>query len=279
MEELIMRVKKLLAICSLSLVTMLSGCGSGASSEMTSNIEETTSEEALQDITHEATSEESFEETIIKASDNASEETSTETNSEEISQDASKTENATGTANDDTKANALAAYQQILRDAPALEGNPEELQDASFGYEQNMEKYGKHYDDFAITDIDQDGTPELIAMTVINTKWTPVSIYTYANGNAVLLNDPLEPTDHGTFELNSSANGICSLFICKNNHVHKIWHGSTPVDENAEENYGYTLSNATLSATDCTESEGSYSTGFTDISKPNTAANIDAITQ
>lgn len=270
MEEFIMRVKKLLAVCSLSLVTLLGGCGTAAGGDATTNVQDTTIEESSE-MTQEATSEDGADETTTEETS----ENNSEDSAEEITQDTS----ATGTTNDDVKANALAAYQQILRDTPAIEGNPEELQDASFGYEQNIEKYGKHYDEFAITDIDQDGIPELIAMTIINTKWTPISIYTYADGNAVLLKDPSEPSDHCTFEQNSSANGICSLFICKNNHVHKIWRGSTPVSDDTEENYGYALNNATLTAVDCTEPEGGFSTGFTDIAQPNTASNVDAITQ
>ena len=53
----------------------------------------------------------------------------------------------------DQRAEAMSAYRAILEAAPALEGEHEELTDASFNYEQNREKFGNHYDLFALSAI------------------------------------------------------------------------------------------------------------------------------
>lgn len=181
-------------------------------------------------------------------------------------------------SNDDAQADAMSAYQEILKAAPAIDGEHAELSDASFGYEQNLEMFGEHYDSFAITDINQDGTPELIALTTINFRWTPISVYTYADGNAVLLNDPLNAEAHGTFEQQSTANGAYITYICEENHIHSVWCGTDPMGNAAEENSAYILDGTTLTATDCTVGESGNTVFFNDIATANTAENADAIT-
>lgn len=175
-------------------------------------------------------------------------------------------------------AKALAAYREILQAAPAIEGEHEELSDASFGYEENQALFGAHYDLFALVDLNADEIPELIALSTVNFRWTPVSVYTYANGEAVLLQDPLAPAANSTFEQNSSANGAYTTYICGENHLHNVWRGSTPVGE-AEENYAYALEGTTLTTVDCAAEEGENTVYFYDIAKANTAENVAAMMQ
>lgn len=188
-------------------------------------------------------------------------------------------ENKAEAENEGLQAGPQKSYQEILKAAPAMEGEHAELEDASFGYEQNLEKFGPHYDWFALADINQDGTPELLAQSVVNFRWTPISVYTYIDGNAVLLKDPLNPEAHGTFEQMSTAGGAYNLYICANHHVHNVWRGMTPVGE-MEENQAYVLTGTILTATDCVLGENeNNNTYFSDIAKPNRVEYVDAITQ
>ena len=177
---------------------------------------------------------------------------------------------------EDPQAEAVSAYQKILEAAPALEGEHEELADASFGYEQNLKKFGNHYDLFALKDLNQDDVPELVALTIVNFRWTPVSVYTYADGNAVLLKDPLNAPCPVTFEQNSSANGAYVIYFCEANHIHNVWRGATPLGE-AEENRAYALEGTSLILKDCLAGENEKIVYFSDIAKENSAENRAAI--
>lgn len=170
------------------------------------------------------------------------------------------------------KDEALAAYQQILNAAPALEGDHPELSDASFNYDQNLERFGKHCDMFALYDIDQDGIPELLTLSTVNFRWAPVSVYTYANGAAVLLQDPLEPTDHATFEQYSGANGAYVTYLCEAGHIHSVWLGTNPMGDAEEENHAYVLEGTTLTAVDCAVEDNENRLYFYDIARANTGA-------
>lgn len=194
----------------------------------------------------------------------------------EASHEASPTEGETVEPEKSLKEKVLFAYQEILKAAPAIEGEHAELEDASFGYEENLERFGTHYELFALCDINQDDIPELIAQSVVNFRWTPVHVYTYADGETVLLKDPLDTAAHGTFEQNSSANGAYITYICGENHIHSVWRGNTPIGE-VEENSAYTLERTSLSAVDCTAGESENTVYFYDIAKTNTAENVDAI--
>lgn len=165
---------------------------------------------------------------------------------------------------------ALLAYRELLLAAPAIDGEHLELEDASFGYEQNLQKFGPHYDSFALTDLDGNGIPELIALSTINFRWTPVSVFTFTEGTAVLLKDPLDPGAHGTFEQNSSANGAFSTYICAQNHIHSVWRGETPIGAQ-EENHAYALTGTTLTAVDCTAAEDEDILNFYAMAQANTA--------
>lgn len=178
---------------------------------------------------------------------------------------------------EELKAKALLAYQEILRAAPAIEGEHAELKDASFGYDENIEMFGNHYDCFAIADINQDGVPELIALSEVNFRWAPISVYTYADGNAVLLKDPQDMGAHGTFEQCSTANGSYITYICGENHIHSVWRGADPMNGAVEENSAYVLDGTTLTATDCAGGEDENAVYFSDIAKKNIAENVDAI--
>lgn len=168
---------------------------------------------------------------------------------------------------------ALLSYKEILKAAPAIEGTHDELQDASFDDVQNREMFGEHYDQFAIVDLNQDGIPELIASTVINFRWVPISVFTFADGEAVLLKNPTGEAVNGTFEQMSVANGAYDTYLCAENHIHSVWRGMTPIGP-MEENYAYALEGTALVAVDCDATEGGY---FYDIAKINTAENAEAI--
>lgn len=174
---------------------------------------------------------------------------------------------------------ARLAYRAILVEAPAIEQEQaqEDLMDASFGYEQNLERFGNHYDYFALVDIDQDGISELLASTIINFRWTPISVFTYADGEVTLLKDPLDEFAHNTFEQNSAANGAYYIYVCEKNHIHNVWKGTNPIGDEVEENYAYVLENGTLTWTDCVGGETENTIYFSDVAQPNTIENVDAI--
>lgn len=148
---------------------------------------------------------------------------------------------------------AMAMYAELLESYPAILDKDEEiLSDLSFGYEENLAKFGMHYDCFSVLDLNQDGIPELIANTVINNRWVTVSIFQYdAFKNELwLLKDPLDSAAHATFEQMSTAGGTYSLFVCKDNHLHNNWGGDTPVGFQ-EENHAYVLTEDGLAVVDC----------------------------
>lgn len=175
-----------------------------------------------------------------------------------------------------TKENALLAYQKILNDSPAIEGEHDELYDASFDYDQNMKIFGNHYDQFAVIDINKDEIPELITLSVVNFRWTPVSVFTFTD-NIVLLKNPLDLEAHGTFEQMSIANGAYTTYICEEGHIHNVWRGTTPLGEEAEENFAYSFDGDSLTSVDCSAPENENTIYFSDIAKANTAENVAAI--
>lgn len=148
---------------------------------------------------------------------------------------------------------ALQMYAELLQSYPAiLEKDAEILGDLSFGYEENLAQFGEHYDFFAVLDLNNDGIPELIASTIINNRWVPVSVFRYQEpeNKLQLLKAPLEPESHATFEHMSTAGGTYSLYICKENHLHSCWGGDTPIGFQ-EENHAYVLTQDGLAAVDC----------------------------
>ena len=194
----------------------------------------------------------------------------------EVLQETVPTESETVEPGKSSEEKALLAYQEILKAAPAIEGEHVQLGDASFGYEENQELFGNHYELFALCDINQDDIPELIVLSTVNFRWTPISVYTYTDGKTVLLKDPFDTAAHGTFEQNGSANGTYITYICEENHIHSVWRGTTPMGEE-EENYAYALEGTSLTAVDCTVGENENTIYFSDIAKTNTAENADAM--
>lgn len=166
---------------------------------------------------------------------------------------------------------AMAMYKELLETYPTiLPDNIETLDDRTLGYDENLSQFGMHYDFFSIADLDLDGVPELIASTVINNRWTPVSVFTYdagvsGQGEIVLLKDPMEPSSYATFEQMSTAGGAYTLYICPDNHIHNVWGGDTPIGYQ-EENNAYILSGTELVLTACSlganEDTGSRETIF-----------------
>lgn len=148
---------------------------------------------------------------------------------------------------------AMLLYAELLQSKPTiLNQDTEILGDRSFGYDENVAKYGEHYDNFVVLDLNNDGIPELITYTIINISWVPVSVFQYQESeNALrLLKDPLDPESHATFECMSTAGGMYGLYICRENHLHSIWGGDTPIGYQ-EENHAYVLTNEGLVSVDC----------------------------
>lgn len=148
---------------------------------------------------------------------------------------------------------AMAMYKELLETYPTiLPDNIETLDDRTLGYDENLSQFGMHYDFFSIADLDLDGVPELIASTVINTAWAPVSVFEYNEfeNQLYLLKDPLDPQSHATFEQMSTAGGTYNLYVCKNGHLHSNWGGDTPVGYQ-EDDYAYVLTDDGLVVVDC----------------------------
>lgn len=138
---------------------------------------------------------------------------------------------------------ATAMYKELLETYPNIvPDNIEVLDNVTLGYEENLSKFGMHYDYFSVVDLNRDGIPELVASTVINTAWTTVSVFEYNEfeNQLYLLKDPLDPQSHATFEQRSTAGGDYFLYICKDGHLHNNWGGDTPIGFQ-EENHAYVL--------------------------------------
>ena len=238
-----MRIKYALLICGLSLVTVLGGCGSSAADDKNGSGNESS-------------------EVIVL--DDESENEDEELDIEDETQDESTNE-------------ALKAYYEILSSMPAIEGEHDEIDNAAFGYEENRAMFGDHLDAFLVYDINKDGVPELIASSTVNFRWEPIYVYTYADGQAVLLKDPVQPDSHGTFEQNASANGGYLTYFCDNNHIHSFWGGNV-MDEQMVEDYAYELNGTELILTDCDiDCEGVFFNY--DTMKPNTEEYISYMVQ
>lgn len=174
---------------------------------------------------------------------------------------------------------ALEAYRDILKAAPAIEGEHDELMDASFNREQNHERFGDHYDMFAVIDINQDGVPELIAQSVINFRWTSLAVYTYTDGAAILLQDSQSSPEKGSIDQMSTANGAYTTYICEAQHIHSVWSGADPFGEELEENSAWAIDGTTLTAAECAEGENEKIVYFYDIAQVNNTENADALVQ
>lgn len=171
----------------------------------------------------------------------------------------------------------LEAYKEILKAAPGFVDENDDLYDLTLDFEENIAKFGNHLDWFAITDINEDGVKELIASTTVNFRWSQVFVYTYADGNAVLLKDPLNIETEGTFMQSSVANGGYITYICEDKHIHSVWSGTDPMNNPIEKNYAYVLEGTTLTLTDCNVGESENATYFPDIAEFNSLENLEDI--
>lgn len=239
-----MKTKLMLFVCAFALAALCCGCGAAPSAPPAQDTSASSGAEVSQDDTSTA---------------------------EELSQEDASAEEAEEPQTDPAE-EALLAYQEILSAAPAIEGEHEELNDAAFGYDENLALFGDHFELYALADLNQDGIPELLAQSVVNFRWTPVCVYTYAGGEAVLLKDPLNPEAHGTFEQQSTANGGYNTYICDENHLHNVWRGADPMGEPLEENHAYTLEGTALTEVDCAVEESDDTVYFYDIAKTNSGS-------
>ncbi len=266
-----MKIKNVLLICSLSLVMVLGGCGKAQTETVESLQEEPVVETVEEPETHGSFKQEETQDEVAQSEENLqTEEPEIETEEAPEVQEEETTENETEESPEDEKAEAIAAYDVILKANPAINGTPIELQDASFGYEQNQKLFGDHIDSYAILDIDQDGIPELMALSMINFRWTPMSVYTFTDGNVKLLRSPLEEEAHGTFELCCTANGFYNTYICEMNHIHNVWKGTNPMGEEEVEETAFALENGVLTQVECSVGESENATYFSDVAKDNT---------
>lgn len=160
-------------------------------------------------------------------------------------------------------ADVMMAYRAILEASPAIEGEPDEIYDAGFSEEDNLAMFGDHIDDFALADLNQDGIPELLTLSTINFRWVPLSIYTYTDGKAVLVE---------TFDQCSTANGYYTSFVCEENHLHTLWTGN-PFGETMTENTAYVFDGTAFTMVDCSIQDAD----FTYYS--NTAENMSVLTR
>ncbi len=101
--------------------------------------------------------------------------------------------------------------------------------------------------------------------------------YDASTGKAVLLKDPINTDSQVTFEQMSTASGSYSLYICKDNHIHNVWSGDTPVGYQ-EENYAYVLTDTGLTAVECSAVAGEGNTArFAELAVQNTETNRNAM--
>lgn len=253
-----MRLKSFLLVCGLSLAVVLGGCGKADEKEPAKDSQTTvnTDSEIKND---------------VKPDTNSAAQTETSSDNNQDTQP----ENAAS----DVEAEALQAYQDILRSAPVMKGDLSDLYDLSFGYDDNIEKFGEHYDSFALADLNKDGIPELITVSTINVRWNVANVFTYADGKATLIANTVNNDFVATFNQNSGANGAYLLFICDENHIHNYWSGTDPIGEPVDENYAYTLAGTSLEMVDCSISGGDTVTYYNDIGLVNSEENVAAITK
>lgn len=198
--------------------------------------------------------------------------------------DVKETVSETGENQKTARTAAMEAYRKLLEESPAIEGEHDELYDLTFGYDDSMAKFGKHYDYYAVLDVNKDDVPELIVQTVVNQKWTPVSVFTYneKTGEVLMLKDPQDLEAQVTFGQMSTAGGAYSLFICRDNHIHNMWGGDTPVGYQTE-NYAYVMKGSELEAAECNVTDGESASDdilfdFSEKSVKNTEENRKTLT-
>lgn len=255
------KLKTIMLVYSLLLTTVLTACGANQSTDVKS------SEEII--IGEAVDNEVKVTDKIVDSEDDIA----AENISSEITEEEGETDNSEKLSNE----NILSSYQEILKAAPAINGEHDELYDASFDYDQNYELFGNHYELFALYDLNQDEIPELIAFSTVNFRWTNVSIYTYEEGKVVLVKNQFNAEANNTFEQVSTANGAYITYICKDNHIHSVWHGTNPIGEEVEENYAYVLAGTSIELVDCAISEGENTISLFEIVKENTEENVDAM--
>lgn len=253
------KLTAVLLVCSVLLAAVLGGCSKTPVAEPVEETQKTAEKETSNEAKQEKEEPEGLNETEQKPEDSSE---SVQEESEADEPEESETDKI------------FAAYREILKAAPAIEGDHPELTDASLSYEQNLEMFGNHYELFALYDMNQDDIPELIALSTVNFRWTFISVYTYMDGEAVLLKDPANTEAPGSFDQRSTANGAFTTYFCEENHIHSVWRGMTPLGE-AEENYAYAIADAAVTVVDCSNAENENTVNFYDIAKENTAENVE----
>lgn len=259
-----MKLKCALLVCGLTLATVLGGCGSSVGDSHSSIVSEIdkdsdTDKESNQD----------------GDSENAD---STNSESDSADQNDNTSDSQPDNQADMTKA-VNKAYYEILKAAPAIDSETAEICDAAFGYDDNIAMFGEHIDSFALYDINNDGVQELITYRTINFRWGQISVYTYADGKAVLVKSADSSATY-SFDQNASANGGYATYFCEYNHIHSVWSGATPMGEFVEENTAYTVDGTVLNYADYeSETYNKEVVYYCDIAVDNTAENIEYLNQ
>lgn len=171
---------------------------------------------------------------------------------------------------------ALEAYSEILDASPAIDGEPDEFSDLTFDYEQSIERFGPHIEEFALVGLRSNGVPELFTQTIVNSKWVPVCIYTYVDGKAVFVKNPQDSESRCTFEQRSTANGTCYIYFCEDKHIHNVWRGTAPDDIEVTEDHAYVLDGTTLTEVQCDYEEDEDTLYLHHLFADNTYKNMNA---
>ncbi len=218
-----MKLRKMLVVCGLTIATVLSGCSltpaSKEEADKTTNVVESGTQDTANEVVPEGT--------VDVVDTNAADTENVEDGGEGLSES--------------SDFNALLAYRDVLEAAPALTGDRPEVEDLTLTPEESKALFGEHVDYYTLTDLDRNGIPELITLSVVNVAWVTTSIYTYVDGNVALVE---------AYEQTSTAEGTYTSFICNDGHFHSYWRGNTP-EGDMEENIAYVLEGSSMVQVDC----------------------------
>lgn len=139
---------------------------------------------------------------------------------------------------------AMQAFYTILSAMPAAEMNDDDFYDAAFSSDENIAKYGSHIEYAVVRDLNMDGMPELICMTLYNFRWENITIYSYIDGQAVLV---------GELDNRHTAAGAYNTYVCGDGHIHNVWSGTDPMGNYVEELMVYQFDGRNLVETTCEE--------------------------
>jgi len=140
----------------------------------------------------------------------------------------------------------LQAYYELLSMKPAAEISDDDYYDASYGVDDNIAKYGEHIEYASVRDINKDGVPELLCMTLYNFRWEYITIYSYIDEQVILV---------GELDECHTAAGWHNAYFCEDGHIHNAWVGTDPMGNDASYEEVYLFDGRGLALTDCFKGE------------------------